>query len=157
MYLLDPAAGVPTPHSLDPSTGTALRNYVLTLCADRTGGVWVGTRSGLYHWDPHRKPFRHLAVAPPAPVMALREADDGLWIGTLGAGLLRLGADANVTAHVRAGPGRLPSDLVWALYADPAQAGPSLARARQLAALGAHLNGMCFHVFTFFAAASRLR
>jgi ligand-binding sensor domain-containing protein/signal transduction histidine kinase len=124
VYLFDPATGALTRHVLDPAGGAALANYVLALCEDRAGGVWVGTRSGLYRWDPHRKPFRHLAVAPAAPVMALREADDGeaggLWLGTLGGGLLRLGPEGRVAAHLRAGPGGLPSDHVWALHADPA-------------------------------------
>lgn len=84
--------------SSDDSTGLP-DSFVYDLAEDALGNVWIATaRGGLAVWDPQsglikRQPLNNGAGVPVRNLRALYlDADDTLWIGTLGQGLLRLDA-----------------------------------------------------------------
>lgn len=121
LYHYDPLSQTLVHHRLD-TTGTAgLGNYVWTLHEDAAGTLWVGTRSGLFHHHPGGRPFRHVDPAPARPggstIMAVRGDEAGhVWLGTLGAGLLRLTpATRQLRAYTPPGGGA----YVWALSPAP--------------------------------------
>lgn len=71
---LTPARGLPDP-------------FVLSLHEDATGALWAGTSTGLARWTGAAfEPTTDLA----APVTALGSGGGVLWVGTYGAGLLRV-------------------------------------------------------------------
>ena len=90
-------------------------SFVASIMQDRSGLLWVGTKSaGASRWNPrswslgHRRP--EWLAGNPSMVNAFADAPDGgLWVGTMGAGLLQ----------VEAGTGRaIPAAKSQAL-ADP--------------------------------------
>lgn len=92
---------------------------VTALAADPAGGVWVGTRRGIWHLRGARAaPLRWPAgVATPA-VAALAAGPDGtLWVGTVADGLLARRPDGTVR-RLTARDG-LGSDRIDALLAEP--------------------------------------
>ncbi len=106
-----------------------LGRYVRSLLLDRAGGLWVGTYAGVMRFDPHARPFDRLeadagdSTALPAPaVSSIAEASDAVWVGTLGGGFARLGADGRVAERFSRRIPRhssLPSDVVWHLAPGP--------------------------------------
>jgi signal transduction histidine kinase/ligand-binding sensor domain-containing protein/ActR/RegA family two-component response regulator len=78
-------------------------SFVTAIMEDRNGLLWIGTKSGgASRWNPrswslgHRRP--DWLSDDPSMVNAFADAPDGgLWVGTMGAGLL----------HVQAGTGRV--------------------------------------------------
>lgn len=112
---------------IDASHASELSNFVLALHEDRAGGVWIGTRSGLYYHNPHAKPFRHLQpkaqTGQPVndPVMAIRGSPTGLVLGTLGGDVLRVPplTDQNQPPDDGADRIPVPGDNVWALHPTP--------------------------------------
>ena len=102
----------------------------MKLASDRVGGVWVGTLSGLYTHDPHRKPIGHIGPGAGLPdrrgaytVMSIYPDRSGsLWVGSLGEGLFEFEAPSDRTpSSFRSRPGdrtSLGDNLVWAIHED---------------------------------------
>jgi len=95
LYRREAATGTFTRYPVDPRVEDA--NTVTVLYQDSTGLLWVGTREGLYRYDPagerftryHRLPGDTTSL-PSNVVTALSEDRAGrLWVGTLDGGLSR--------------------------------------------------------------------
>lgn len=87
---------------------------VRSLRETHAGGFWVSTLTRLFRLE------NGLVVRQPAldriRALALEEDSDGnLWVGTLGKGLIRVGA-AGVVAFRE--PGVLPDNTIWAIFED---------------------------------------
>jgi len=129
LFRWDESAGQARATSVRAERSSWLDRSVRALLADRDGGLWVGTYSGLYRHDPRTRPFevlRHarddpdsLAVDPVSTLLA--EPDGTLWVGTFGGGLDRFASGSSRAQHHRARPDdphALPSDLIWGLHRD---------------------------------------
>ena len=96
VYRYAPSTSALSYHRMEESGTPGLSNYVWAVHEDRAGILWVGTRSGLYRYDPHEHPFRHfepyrVLANERRAIMAIHEgAQDQLYLGTLGGGLLRV-------------------------------------------------------------------
>jgi diguanylate cyclase (GGDEF)-like protein len=88
-------------------------NAVRSIYEDQRGRLWVGTESGLSRFEEGRFVSPPGLNARPYVVMAMAEAEGGLWIGTDGDGLLRL-TDAIEVYTTKQG---LSSDHVRSLHA----------------------------------------
>ncbi|MBL8967098.1 MAG: hypothetical protein JNG85_08815 [Spirochaetaceae bacterium] len=106
---------------------------VLALCADRLGRIWAGTGDGLLNIvDPGTSRVTRLALpARPGaaasgsssgpPVRCLvADPEGGVWAGTEGRGLIRVGEDGSVEAftHDPPDPRSLGSDTIRSLLRD---------------------------------------
>jgi len=102
--------------SMPLGTSSALSNAVLAVLVDRSGTIWVGTRSGLFLHDPARARFAHLDPAgagAATPVMSVvSDANKALWVGTLGSGLVRVEPDGS-RQLVDLGEA---DNLIWAIH-----------------------------------------
>jgi diguanylate cyclase (GGDEF)-like protein len=91
---------------------------ISALRLDRDGGLWVGSRLGVWRMAGGRAtplpPPRGMAA--PAVIALAQDADGALWIGTVADGLLRYHQGAYTRLTTRDG---LPSDRIDALHADP--------------------------------------
>ena len=95
----------------------------------RDGLRWLGTRSGLFLVDPHRKPFSHRRLGDDGNPQGGRDrisavlvdAVGELWLGTYGTGLHRLDSPRGGTVTYRHGsdPRSLCHDTIWDLAEDP--------------------------------------
>lgn len=109
------------------------RNETDTLCLDnnfihcmletRDGRILVGTKEGLYSFNPANDKFRHISLDGKSfgedlnSVHCLKEASDGkIWVGCYGQGLYCLSPDFKVKSHY--GEDRLPSRFVTAMELD---------------------------------------
>ena len=129
-----PGKGVIATWKHDSGDYASLPNDDTTLLlGDRSGGLWVGTRShGLSRMqiEPERfLHFRHRADDPRTiannmvTAFAERRDDHRLWVGQDGGGLDLLDFDSGAVAHFEHDPGdssSLSSDRVWALHEDQA-------------------------------------
>lgn len=82
--------------SLIPQKDTpALWNETMPTCfhMDSSGRLWIGTEKALFVFDPEKRvflPLKNWDGRVPSPVSCIQTVADGsVWIGTLGAGLLR--------------------------------------------------------------------
>lgn len=103
---------------------------ITSLCEDSAGKVWVGTRTqGSFVVDPadgRAVPLRRYLVGGEPPraegVFEILEAEPGeIWIGTAGAGILRVDTTRRVgrrIVHHEREPNSLPDDEVLALMRD---------------------------------------
>ncbi len=87
-----------TRYQNDPRDPFTLKSsFVMSLYQDRGGVLWVGTRGGgLSKWNPRSWYFGHHRSEHFADAILLAFADTGdghVWIGTIGAGLLRMHLD----------------------------------------------------------------
>ena len=87
IQLFNPVTGKFTVFRRDPARiGSLSSDLVNTIALDHTGTVWVGTPSGLSHFDPARGTFRTYTDHDGLPnnnVIGVAEDDAGdLWIGT---------------------------------------------------------------------------
>jgi ligand-binding sensor domain-containing protein len=141
----DSAGSPPTfvRYQYDPNHPNSLSsNLVLSVCADRSGALWIGTDGGgINRFDPITEQFlrfRHDGNNPNSlshdRIVSLYQDDSGvLWIGTNGGGLNKLvtsvsnaaasglGASAAIFQHYRNDPNdpnSLSNNHVWSLAAD---------------------------------------
>ncbi|MCB0277654.1 MAG: hypothetical protein KDI06_22760, partial [Calditrichaeota bacterium] len=71
------------------------------LLVDRSGRIWVGTTVGVHRFDPDRETFtRYLLAGAPGERVSndirqlAEDPDGGIWIGTYGSGIARLGQES---------------------------------------------------------------
>ncbi len=93
------------------------------LCEDSAGGIWVGTRYGLWKLNKEEHVLRQVPVTPgrnlEIEVTALLQTRSELWIGTNGNGLAVMDlATRNIRWYRHSGsmPGTLGSDVILALH-----------------------------------------
>jgi signal transduction histidine kinase/ligand-binding sensor domain-containing protein/CheY-like chemotaxis protein/HPt (histidine-containing phosphotransfer) domain-containing protein len=94
LNLLDRSSGRFVRYAHDAADVTTLRDsYVMSLHQDRSGLLWVGTRSGgVSRWNPRSWSLGHRRPDALRTAHAMAFAGDAagrLWIGTHGSGLLR--------------------------------------------------------------------
>jgi len=80
---------------------------------DRDGVMWIGTESGLFRHD--ARGTTRVKGLPDDEVRALAEDRDGLWVGTVHAGLARIVGDRVTTIGPKDG---LSSERIWYLAVD---------------------------------------
>lgn len=81
--------------ALPGSAPGAMRIWALH--TDRTGGLWIGTwGAGLHRRATADAPFQAVPGLPATIVTAIAEDPDGLWIGSVDAGVTRLAPDGTV-------------------------------------------------------------
>ena len=93
------------------------QSTVYSVCEDREGSVWVGTKHGLNQfWDGRVIPFTVSEGLPSNDAGPVMEdgAGSGAWVGTLGAGLSRFDGRGFTTLTTAAG---LASDTILSLAA----------------------------------------
>lgn len=68
---------------------STLVQQIRSIYKDNLGGIWVGTLGGVYHYDPNRKVFHHIALDKDSDdiVMGLSEEDTGIYANALGKGI----------------------------------------------------------------------
>lgn len=68
---------------------SSLTNSIRSLYHDKNGGLWVGTLSGFFHFDPYQKPFSHIDLKENGSdvVMGLSLVDRRLLANTFSSGL----------------------------------------------------------------------
>ncbi|HMP84065.1 MAG TPA: two-component regulator propeller domain-containing protein, partial [Verrucomicrobiota bacterium] len=114
LYLFDDETGFFRP----AFTVEALQQSVLAIHQDRGGRLWFGTQHGLVCWD--EREWKTYTTRDGLSSDAARAiADDGsggIWVGTVGGGLNRLGADKIET--FRKSQTGLPSDDISSLLLD---------------------------------------
>ena len=109
------------PHSLS-------HEVVFDIFEDRTGVLWFGTNGGLDQLAPQRTAFARYGPDPSQPeglageVLSIhQDSAGGLWVGTLGHGLMRIDAERQNVERFQldpADPGSLVQDYVWSIYED---------------------------------------
>ncbi|MEM8934685.1 MAG: two-component regulator propeller domain-containing protein, partial [Acidobacteriota bacterium] len=93
---------------------------VLALHPAQAGGVWVGTNGGLARVDGDHVEVVDPDRLPSPLIRGIDEERDGtLWVGTSGAGLVRLAApDSDEADRVYGTADGMPGMLVWSLFRD---------------------------------------
>ena len=87
---------------------------ILSLLVDAGGGVWIGTRQGLWRWDRPSAEGRPRPVLPgPAVTDLLLDPEGSLWFSTLDRGLCQVPDPALALA-----PGPMPDRRVTCLLAE---------------------------------------
>ncbi|GAB5410869.1 MAG: hypothetical protein BalsKO_32340 [Balneolaceae bacterium] len=68
---------------------SSLTNSIRSIFQDKSGGLWVGTLNGVFHFDPYQKPFAHINIIENSSdvVMGLYKIDDQLLVNTFSRGL----------------------------------------------------------------------
>ncbi|WP_217446496.1 two-component regulator propeller domain-containing protein [Myxococcus sp. CA040A] len=113
LFRLDP--GTHAFEHVSPDEGGPDARDVFSLAPDLGGGMWVGTRAGLYRIVPGEQVLRRARLTPSDVVDKLRTVTelepDGrgtLWVGSFGSGLFRVDTVTGVVSEERlpsAGPG----------------------------------------------------
>src|SRR5215217_2515067 len=113
LFRLDP--GTHAFEHVSPEEGGPDARDVFSLAPDLGGGMWVGTRAGLYRIGPGVDVLRRARLTPSNVVEKLRTVTelepDGqgtLWVGSFGAGLFRVDTVTGAVSEERlpsAGPG----------------------------------------------------
>ena len=98
-------------------------NFIHCILETRNGQILVGTKEGLYSFNPTNEKFHHISLdgkgfgEDRTSVHCLKEDSGGkIWVGCYGQGLYCLTPDFKVRSHY--GEGRLPSRFVTALELD---------------------------------------
>lgn len=95
-------------------------NEVRALAEDRRGRLWVGTNGGLslLEADGRFRSFGAADLFPDAGVVTILEdpAGDVLWLGTLGAGLLRFRPADGELSRLKASDGLISDDIGFLLH-----------------------------------------
>jgi signal transduction histidine kinase/ligand-binding sensor domain-containing protein/class 3 adenylate cyclase/ActR/RegA family two-component response regulator len=128
---LDRAREKWTHYSNNPNEPNSLSgNNVLSIYADQTGAIWIGTwLNGVNRFDPAKQKFQSYKIEPDNPdglhgdgVWAVYEDRVGtVWIGTTNGGLTRLNRTSGKFTsytHNSNDPNSLSSDNAWAIYED---------------------------------------
>lgn len=108
----------------DTTFGTGKGEQIIgPLCEDSAGGVWVGTRYGLWKLNKNEHILRQVPVATDKnlqiEVTALKQSGTELWIGTNGNGLAVMDIPSGKVRwhrHSATQPRTLGSDVILALH-----------------------------------------
>lgn len=75
--------------SIDLGSSSTLSSAIRSINSDRNGGVWVGTLSGLFHFDSFQKPFEHIDIinASSDVIMGIESSSQSIYVNALGLGL----------------------------------------------------------------------
>ena len=75
--------------SIDLGNSSTLSSAIRSINMDRNGGVWVGTLSGLFHFDSFQKPFEHIDIVDASSdvVMGIESSSQSIYANALGLGL----------------------------------------------------------------------
>ena len=99
-------------------------NFIHCLLETRDGRILVGTKEGLYSFNPVTDKFQHISLDGKSfgedrtSVHCLKEDSKGnIWVGCYGQGLYSLSPDYKLNQHF--GEGRIPSRFVTAIELDP--------------------------------------
>lgn len=95
------------------------RMRIWALHADRRGGLWAGTwGAGLYARRDINAPFEAVTDFPARIITSIAEDEDGLWVGSADAGIVRLANDGTVGGTVLDGSNvaalLVHGDEIWA-------------------------------------------
>lgn len=119
----------------DAKTGSGpSENHVRSVCADREGRLWIGTRVGLDRYDPHTGIWAHFMVTmdsvlewragsfpPPLTHVWVVAADElgGIWLATARSGVHRLDPVTGTSVHFQSGTAvnSIPANFVNKLVA----------------------------------------
>jgi len=120
-YYACTSRGACTQHLIDDIQATWLHNFPRSIYEDASGGIWMGTYGGVYHANPHRKPFavhRHdpAALGNDAVSAMARTSEGTLWVSTFGGGLSTLDASSGRLRRVSAA--QIPEDVIWDIRSD---------------------------------------
>ncbi|GAB4286764.1 MAG: hypothetical protein Fur0025_19550 [Oscillatoriaceae cyanobacterium] len=129
--ILDPAKKNFTHYSTDPSNPNSLSsNDILSLYADKTGAIWMGTWvSGVNRFDAGKEKFHSYKIDPNNPdglhgdgIWAIyKDRFGALWIGTSKGGLHRLDINNKNIKHYQHNlnnKSSLISDNIWSIHED---------------------------------------
>lgn len=77
--------------SIELGNSSTLSSAIRSIDSDRNGGVWVGTLSGLFHFDSFQKPFEHIDIvnASSDVIMGIESSSQSIYANALGLGLYR--------------------------------------------------------------------
>ncbi|MEN0003399.1 MAG: hypothetical protein AAF798_04625 [Bacteroidota bacterium] len=105
-------------HYQPPNAPDSAWQYVFA--QEKDGRLWAGNELGqLFQWRNLEWEEEALPNAGGAPITSMvAHEEKGLWVGTLGDGLYRKGAQG--WEHWQSGTSALPSDTVWQCSATPA-------------------------------------
>ena len=116
----------------DPATGTFLHlregpDYIFCMAADRDGSIWIGARTGLFHYHPGTgtlTPIVNPAATNPSgnSILAIQKNREGnLWLGTEDDGLYLfdpLQKTFTRFAHSDTAPGSLGNNMIKCMLTD---------------------------------------
>lgn len=102
LHIMDIATGRVIRHFPDSRQPTALRsNFIVTILGTKKGDTYIGTRYGVYRFNPTRDNFEMIEGIPSTYLIhALLEDSNGvIWVGTLGNGLFAYDPKHNAVKH----------------------------------------------------------
>jgi signal transduction histidine kinase/DNA-binding response OmpR family regulator/streptogramin lyase len=127
LFIFDKASGSLDRLHSDLGDPTALSdNSIYSLCEDKEGGIWVGTRLGGVCYTSTEQDFISL-FTPSSGIDAfhgrvvrdiLEDPDGSLWIGTEDSGIYRYDRSSGVFSNTVGNRAPLPSSPVSALFLD---------------------------------------
>lgn len=82
---------------------SSLTNSIRSLYQDKNGGLWVGTLSGFFHFDPYQKPFSHIDLKEKGSdvVMGLSLVDQQLLVNTFSSGFVNYNIFSKEQSEIR--------------------------------------------------------
>ncbi|PCH71332.1 MAG: hypothetical protein COC06_01470 [Bacteroidales bacterium] len=105
-------------------------NYIRSLCCDREGLMWIGTRfNGVNLYNPYKQPFkRYMRRMSENSTMynnnvrtIIEDQDENIWIGYWNSGLDYLDTKTNIYKHFEEGDGNqdnIPSKVIRGMFQD---------------------------------------
>lgn len=84
--------------TVDLGNASTLNSAIRSIYRDKNGGMWVGTLSGLFHFDSFQKPFVHLDIVDESGdvIMGLESVDQQIYINALGKGLYTYNTESGI-------------------------------------------------------------
>lgn len=126
----DPETGRFKHLNLPALTGSPRGSIVTTIAEDPHGRIWCGTTTLLARFDPRSGTFERILSTPelvthsvtPAVTSLCFQGDSALWVGTLGAGLLKMHLDGRIErqfTYTRGNPNSISHNNVKTILVDP--------------------------------------
>lgn len=82
---------------------SSLTNSIRSVYQDKNRGLWVGTLSGFFHFDPYQKPFSHIDLIENGSdvIMGLSNIDQRLLANTFSSGFISYDISTEVLNEIR--------------------------------------------------------